>query len=192
MRDSKTVTDEVEGNLMADAHGACLYPGAPASVPPLSRRRLLAGVAASSTLVPSIMASGPGPVLPLWREWQAGMVQAEVLRSEWSRLEQALLQLVGANRFEETMKAGAPEAGDLLNIETRQLEMDRSLDTLVRRIIDQPSQTCAGIAVKLVLALELADPVERADPSWRLVQGALNELSALDHPDLPAITTGPP
>ncbi|MCW2245143.1 chromosome condensin MukBEF ATPase and DNA-binding subunit MukB [Azospirillum fermentarium] len=177
---------------MADAHGACLYPGAPASVPPLSRRKLLAGVAASSTLAPSIMASGPDPVLPLWREWQADMVQAEVLRSEWSRLEQALLQLVGANRFEETMKAGAPEAGDLLNIETRQLELDRRLDTLVRTIIDQSSQTRAGIAAKLALALELADPVERADPSWRLVQGALNELSALDHPDLPAITTGPP
>jgi hypothetical protein len=192
MRDSKTVTDEVEGNLMADLHGACLHPGAPANVPPLSRRRLLAGVAASSVLNPSIMPSEPDPVLPLWREWQAGMVQAEVLRSEWSRLEQALLQLVGANRFEETMKAGAPEAGDLLNIETRQLELDRSLDILVRTIIDQPSQTCAGIAAKLALALELADPVERADPSWRLVKGALNELCAPDHPNLPAITAGPP
>ncbi|NUB06810.1 hypothetical protein FW320_11565 [Azospirillum sp. Vi22] len=120
------------------------------------------------------------------------MVQAEVLRSEWSCLEQALLQLVGANRFEETMKAGAPEASDLLNIETRQLELDRSLDTLVRTIIDQPSQTCAGIAAKLALAFQLADPIERADPSWRLVQCALNELSALDQPDLPAITTAPP
>ncbi|MBP2227156.1 hypothetical protein J2847_000423 [Azospirillum agricola] len=179
---------------MADAHGACLHRGAPANVPPLSRRRLLAGVAASSVLTPSIMPSDPDPdpVLPLWREWQVGIVQAEVLRSEWSRLEQVLLQLVSANRFEETMKAGAPEASDLLNIETRQLELDRSLDTLIRRIVDQPSQTRAGIAAKLALALELADPVERADPSWRLVQGALNELSALYHPDLPAITTGRP
>ncbi|HYG89823.1 MAG TPA: hypothetical protein VD978_26625 [Azospirillum sp.] len=165
---------------MADAHGACLYPGAPTSVPPLSRRGLLAGVAASSVLAPSIMTLGPDPVLPLWREWQAGMVQAEVLRSEWSCLEQALLQLVGANRFEETMKADAPEAGALLDIEKRQLELDRSLDTLVRTIIAQPSQTRAGIAAKLALALELADPAERTDPSWRLVQGALNELSALD------------
>lgn len=149
---------------MADAHGACLYPGAPANVSPLSRRRLLAGVAASSMLAPSIIPSDPDPVLPLLQEWQAGVVQAEVLRSEWSRLEQALLQLVGANRFEETMKAGAPEAGDLLEIETRQQELDRSLDTLVRRIIDQPSQTRAGIAAKLTLALEFADPAERAAP----------------------------
>ncbi|HYE01352.1 MAG TPA: hypothetical protein VEH84_18365 [Alphaproteobacteria bacterium] len=177
---------------MADAHGACLYPGAPASVPPLSRRRLLAGVAASSVLTPSIMPSDPDPVLPLWQEWQAGTVQAEVLHNEWSRQEQALLQLVGANRFEETTKASAPEAADLLNIETRQLDLDRRLDTLVSKIIDQPSQTRAGIAAKLALALELADPAERADPSWQLVQGALNELSALDHPDLPAIKTGPP
>lgn len=160
--------------------------------PAVSRRALLAGIAAMPMVVPVTDAPMGEPVLPLWREWQAGMMQAEVLRNEWSRLEQALLQLVGANRFEETMKAGAPEAGDLLNIETRQLELDRSLDTLVRTIIDQPSQTRAGIAAKLALALELADPVERADPSWRLVQGALNELSALYHPDLPAITTGPP
>ncbi len=72
---------------MADAHGACLYPGAPVNVPPLSRRRLLAGVAASSVLTPSIMPSDPDPVLPLWQEWRAGMVQVEVLRSEWSRQE---------------------------------------------------------------------------------------------------------
>ncbi|MGY0834953.1 hypothetical protein [Azospirillum argentinense] len=160
--------------------------------PAVSRRALLAGLAAMPMVVPVTDAPMGEPVLPLWQEWRAGMVQVEVLRSEWSRLEQELLQLVGANRFEETMKVGAPEAGDLLNIETRQLELDRSLDTLVRRIIDQPSQTRAGVAAKLALALELADPVERADPSWRLVQGALNELSALDHPDLPAITTGLP
>lgn len=133
--------------------------------PTVSRRALLAGLAAA----PMTGAPMGDPVLQLWREWQAGMMQAEVLRNEWSRLEQALLQLVGANRFEETMKAATPEAGDLLNIETRQLALDRSLDTLVRRIIDQPSQTRASIAAKLALALELADPAERADPSWRLV-----------------------
>ncbi len=160
--------------------------------PPVSRRALLAGIAAMPMVMPVTDTPMGEPVLPLWQEWQAGMVQAEVLRSEWSRLEQALLQLVGANRFEETMKTDAPEAGGLLNIETRQLELDRSLDILVRRIIDQPSQTCAGITAKLALALELADPVERADPSWRLVQGALDELRALKNaPTYPRTACSP-
>lgn len=162
---------------MADTHDLCPCPRTSVDVPPLSRRELLAGVVASSALAPSVMSSGPDPILPLRQEWQAGIVQAEVLRSEWSRLEQRLLQCVGANRFEETMSAGGPEAGDLLDIEARQLELDRSLDALIRRIIDQPSQTCIGIATKLALAVELTDPIERADPPWQLVQAALNELS---------------
>jgi hypothetical protein len=138
---------------------------------------LLAGIAALPVIGPPPVPTTPDPILPLWQEWQAGTAQAEALCSEWSRLEQVLLRLVGAKHFEETVKAGSSEAGDLLEVERRQLDLDRSLDELVRRIIAQPTEARSGIAAKLALARELADPVERADPTWQLVEGALKDFA---------------
>lgn len=142
----------------------------------VSRRTLLAGMAVSPTIGAPALSAVPDNIVVLWEEWQAGMVKAEALRDAWCREEQALLRRVGAKRFDEAVKSGLPDAKGFLDVERRQRDLGRTLDDLVNKIVAQPAETHLGIAAKLLLALELADPGERADPSWSLVESALNEL----------------
>ncbi|WP_145680118.1 hypothetical protein [Azospirillum brasilense] len=61
-------------------------------------------------------------------------------------------------------------------ITERQDALDRFLDDLGRHILALPSQSVAGTIAKLSLALALADPTQRDELEWRLVQNALSEL----------------
>lgn len=146
------------------------------SPPTLSRRTLLAGIATLPGVMPPPMAPATDPVAVLWEEWQRAMADADTLSSQWSGAEQALARSIGWNAVEAAVTVNAPETQDMNAIAERQDALDRLLDDLGRRILALPSQNLAGTIAKLSLALALADPTQRDELEWRLVQNALSEL----------------
>lgn len=146
------------------------------SPPTLSRRTLLAGIATLPGVMPPPIAPATDPVAALWEEWQRAMAEADALCGQWSGAEQALARSIGWNAVEAAVTVNAPETQDMNAIAERQDALDRFLDDLGRRILALPSQSAAGTIAKLSLALALADPTQRDELEWRLVQNALSEL----------------
>lgn len=116
------------------------------------------------------------PVAVLWEEWQRAMAEANALCGQWSGAEQTLAKSIGWNAVEAAVTVNAPETRDMNAIAERQDALDRFLDDLGRRILALPSQSVAGTIAKLSLALAVADPTQRDELEWRLVQNALSEL----------------
>ncbi len=122
------------------------------------------------------MAPTSDPVAALWEEWQRAMAEADALCGQWSGAEQVLARDIGWNAVETAVTVNAPETQDMNAIAERQDALDRFLDDLGRRILALPSQSVAGTIAKLSLALAVADPTQRDELEWRLVQNALSEL----------------
>ncbi len=116
------------------------------------------------------------PVVMLWEEWQRTATEADALSSQWSDAEQALSRSIGWNAMEVAVTANAAGTQDMNAIAERQDALDQLLDDLGRRILALPSQSLAGAIAKLSLAFAVADPTQRDELEWRLVQNALNEL----------------
>ncbi|KAA0592693.1 hypothetical protein J2848_006068 [Azospirillum lipoferum] len=104
------------------------------------------------------------------------MAEANALCGQWSGAEQTLAKSIGWNAVEAAVTVNAPETRDMNAIAERQDALDRFLDDLGRRILALPSQSVAGTIAKLSLALAVADPTQRDELEWRLVQNALSEL----------------
>jgi hypothetical protein len=127
-------------------------------LPPVSRRTVLAGLAAPLVTGPAPLAGPVDPVLPLWAAWRRATAAEAALTAEWSKRESRLMREIGFPR----VAVPAPDGGAPVWVTTHD-----DIDAWVP-LLDDPG-----------LGARLHDELSRHLASWRNGTARLG-LDALD------------
>jgi len=153
-------------------------------VSPLSRRELIAAVAAAPVVAASAgIAPNPqrasDPVVAKVRNWITAKESQDALVRQWQGLENRLCEKIRplGIGLTQASRSTLPEARRMRTI-MRQIRLaDRKLDRAAGRLVLQRAKSPEGALAKIEMGLCIQEPLDCEEHAWALLQSGYEELS---------------
>jgi hypothetical protein len=142
----------------------------------LSRRKLIAGVAAAPLVGTVVAPPKVDPLVAKVRAWLADREAADGLMHQWQRLETALYRKHGAMSTREAIRAGHAEGRQMKVLDARYRAASKKLDRRAGRLVLARAVTTEGALAKVEMGLRIQEPLDCEEFSWALIQGGFEEL----------------